>query len=85
VELVRPLVGASRTDHLHNEFGEELGEVFSLLSRHKIFSRIASLGTKKLQDRIKRWPDHESWKALVALFCYREDPVVLELQKTSCL
>jgi len=52
MELFRPLVGASGTDHLHNEFGEELGEVFSLLSRHSNFSHITGLGTKKLQDRI---------------------------------
>jgi hypothetical protein len=75
VELSRSLVGASRTDHLHNEFGEELGEVFSLLGRHKSFSRITGLGTKKLQDRIKKWPDQESWKVLVALFFIEDIPL----------
>jgi len=54
VELSRLLVGAPRTDHLRNEYGEELGEVFSLLSRHKNLSRITGLETKKLQERIKK-------------------------------
>ena len=80
MELFRPLLSTSRTDHLRNEVGEELGEVFSLLSRHKNFRRVTGLGTKKLQDRIKKWPDHESWKALVALFL-RGHPVVLGLRK----
>jgi len=52
VELFRPLVGALRTYDVHNEFGDELGEVFSLLSRHKNLSRITGVGTKKLKDRI---------------------------------